>query len=229
MPDFDGAATSPAGVHHGMWPSSAAAKLEPDAELAVGAALQARLESHLEGIRRIAECQQSLLKAGTLISRSLASGHTLFTLGNGGSAAEAQHFAAELVGRFRLDRSAYPAMALTTDSSILTAVGNDFGFADVFARQVEAFMRPGDVLVAFSTSGESENAIRAASAARLKGGSVIAMTGDRDSSLARAADVVVQAPSNDTATIQELHSMFTHVLCEVVESALACREGGIPA
>lgn len=229
MPELDGLVSSVATAHNDIRSQTDPAMPEPGIDNVVRAALQARLDSHLEGIRRLGECQQSLLEAGDIISRSLASGHTLFTLGNGGSAAEAQHFAAELVGRFRRDRSAYPAMALTTDSSIITAVGNDFGFENVFARQVEAFMRDGDVLVAFSTSGESENAIRAATAARLKGGIVIAMTGHRASSLGRAADVVVQAPGSDTATTQELHSMFTHVLCEVAESVLTCPEGDIPA
>lgn len=229
MPELDSAATSAVTIHNGIRPREELATPQPDSEEMARIALQARVVSHMEAIRRVAECQQALLEAGGLISRALAADHTLFTVGNGGSAAEAQHFAAELVGRFRRNRSAYPAMALTTDSSILTAVANDFGFEDVFARQVEAFLRSGDVLVAFSTSGESQNVIRAATMARRRGGSVIAMTGERASGLGQVSDVIVQAPSGDTATVQELHSMFTHVLCEIAESALSCLEGERPA
>src|SRR5690606_15472706 len=126
-------------------------------------------------------------------------------------------------------RWAFPVQALTTDSSILTAVGNDYCFEDIFARQVEAFARPGDLLVAFSTSGESENAVRAARVARSRGAKTISVTGERDSSLGRLADIVVQAPSSDTPTVQELHSIFTHILCDVVETYLCAGEGVTPA
>lgn len=192
-------------------------------------ALIEREANHAAAIGRLAECQPALMRAAELLTRTLGAGHTVFTLGNGGSAAEAQHFAAELVGRFLRERRAYPVQALTTDSSILTAVANDYCFADIFARQIEAFARPGDLLVAFSTSGESENAVRAARAARERGATIISMTGERESSLGRLADVVVQAPSSDTPTVQELHSIFTHVLCDVAETCLSFGEGGTPA
>lgn len=190
--------------------------------------LRERLASHRAALDQFERCCTDLLSAARLLTATLRAGHTVLTLGNGGSAAEAQHFAAELVGRFRLERRAYPVIALTTDSSILTAVANDYGYAEVFARQVEAFARPGDLLIAFSTSGESGNAIQAAQVAREHGAAVVGMTGAHPCSLGGWADVLVQAPSLDTPTIQELHMMFTHVLCDIAESSLAASdEGGV--
>jgi D-sedoheptulose 7-phosphate isomerase len=190
--------------------------------------LRERRSSHLAACDRLDECWPALLRAAELVTGTLKSGRKVLTVGNGGSAAEAQHFAAELVGRFRLERRAYPVMALTTDSSILTAIGNDYGFADVFARQVEAFAQPGDLLIAFSTSGESENAIHAALEARKHGASVLVITGERMCRIGQYADVVVHAPSVDTATIQELHTIFTHMLCDISESELVGLDGRRP-
>ncbi len=141
--------------------------------------------------------------------------------GNGGSAAEAQHFAAELVGRFKRERAPYAVLSLTTDTSILTAVANDYGYADVFARQVLAFGQSGDLLIAFSTSGESENLLRAAVAGHQSRMTVIAITGDRPNRLDRLADVTVRVPVVDTAVAQELHMIVTHILCDIAESELA--------
>jgi D-sedoheptulose 7-phosphate isomerase len=159
--------------------------------------------------------------AAARIVATLRAGHKVLAAGNGGSAAEAQHFAAELVGRFKRERAPYAALALTTDTAILTAVANDYGYQDVFARQVLGLGQPGDLLIAFSTSGESENLVRAASAARARGMTVIAVTGDRSSRLERAADLTVRVPVTDTATAQELHMAITHVLCDIVELELA--------
>src|SRR5205807_8225589 len=156
---------------------------------------------------------------------TLRSGHKVLVAGNGGSAAEAQHFAAELVGRFKCERAPYAVLSLTTDTSILTAVANDYGYQDVFARQVLAFGQPGDMLVAFSTSGESENLIRAATAAQRCMMVVIAVTGDRSSRLERLADVTVRVPVVDTAVAQELHMIVTHILCDIAESELATGKG----
>jgi D-sedoheptulose 7-phosphate isomerase len=172
--------------------------------------------------------QQTVLGelAATLVT-TLRAGGKVLVAGNGGSAAEAQHFTAELVGRFKLERDPYAVIALTTDTAILTAVANDYGYADVFARQVRGLGRRGDVLVAFSTSGESENLVRAAEAARQCQMTVAAMTGSRPSRLARAADLAVLIPLADTAAIQELHMLVTHLLCSVVEMELAASaEGG---
>lgn len=164
-------------------------------------------------------------KVATLLIETLRSGHKVLVAGNGGSACEAQHFAAELVGRFKRERSPYAVLSLTTDTAILTAVANDYGYEDVFARQVLAFGQPGDLLVAFSTSGESENLLRAAKAAQRRLVTVIAITGGRASRLECQADMTVRVPVVDTAVTQELHMVLTHVLCDIVESELAACEG----
>ncbi len=145
---------------------------------------------------------------------TLRTGHKVLVAGNGGSAAEAQHFAAEFVGRFKRERSPYAVLSLTTDTSILTAVSNDYGYQDVFARQVNAFGQPGDMLIAFSTSGESENLVRAATAGRERFMTVVAVTGNRPSRLENLADVTVRVPVADTAIAQELHMIVTHILCD---------------
>ncbi len=164
-------------------------------------------------------------RVATLLIETLRSGHKVLVAGNGGSACEAQHFAAELVGRFKRERSPYAVLSLTTDTAILTAVANDYGYEDVFARQVLALGQPGDVLVAFSTSGESENLLLAAKAAQRRFMTVIAITGGRASRLECQADMTVRVPVVDTAVAQELHMVLTHVLCEIVESELAASEG----
>ena len=156
---------------------------------------------------------------------TLRTGHKVLVAGNGGSAAEAQHFAAEFVGRFKRERSPYAVLSLTTDTSILTAVSNDYGYQDVFARQVNAFGQPGDMLIAFSTSGESENLVRAATAGRERFMTVVAVTGNRPSRLENLADVTVRVPVADTAIAQELHMIVTHILCDIAESELAADEG----
>jgi D-sedoheptulose 7-phosphate isomerase len=163
-------------------------------------------------------------EAAEIIIAALQTGHKVLTAGNGGSAADAQHFAAELVGRYKRERSPYAAVALTTDSSILTAIGNDYGYDKVFERQVGALGREGDVFLAYSTSGESENLIRAAEEARRRGMRVIAMTGPRDNSLARGADVALQMPAADTPVVQEMHLMATHLICDLAETELAGAE-----
>lgn len=165
--------------------------------------------------------RQPIAEAAALLVAALGAGRKVLTVGNGGSAAEAQHFATELVGRFRRERDGYAVMALTADSALLTAVANDYGYAEVFARQVRAFGQPGDVLVAFSTSGESDNVVCAAEVARARGVSVVALTADRLSRLDRLADVTIKAPVVDTPLAQELHTIVTHVLCEIVETRLA--------
>jgi D-sedoheptulose 7-phosphate isomerase len=167
----------------------------------------------------------SLSALAAILVDTLRAGHKVLVAGNGGSAAEAQHFAAELVGRFKRDRSAYAALALTTDSSILTAVGNDYGYEHVFARQVFALGQPGDLFLAFSTSGESENLVRAAIAARERHMKVAAVTGERPSRLERLADLAVHAPVIDTAIAQEIHMIVTHVLCTIAEAELD--DGGV--
>lgn len=166
-------------------------------------------------------------KAGTLaliadlLVETLQSGHKILVAGNGGSAAESQHFSAELVGRFRRERPPYAVLALTTDSSILTAVGNDYSFAQVFSRQVEALGRAGDVLLTFSTSGESENLVQAVEAARRNNVATIAVTGPKPNRLARVADHALMLPGLDTPIVQELQMMVTHLLCGIIEDELS--------
>lgn len=174
---------------------------------------------------------QLIMRSGILtevaarLVETLRSGHKVLVAGNGGSAAEAQHFAAELVGRFKRERAPYAVLSLTTDTSILTAIANDYGYHDVFARQVSALGQAGDLFVAFSTSGESENLVRAAKAARQRQVSVVAITGDRPSRLGRLAELTVQVPVTDTAFAQELHMVVTHILCDIAESELSAKRG----
>lgn len=162
-----------------------------------------------------------LTEAATSLVETLQSGHKALVIGNGGSAAEAQHFAAELVGRFKRERAPYAAIALTTDSAIITAIANDYSFQEVFARQVYALGQPGDMLIAFSTSGESENIVRAAQAGHQLSMRVAAITGDSPNRLATLADMAIHIPGVDTATIQELHMMVTHILCDIAEKQLS--------
>jgi D-sedoheptulose 7-phosphate isomerase len=157
------------------------------------------------------------LLAAKTISDALKAGHTLLAFGNGGSASDAQHLSAELVGRFQRERAAMPAIALTTDTSILTAIANDYSFKQVFARQVEALGRPGDVAVGISTSGESPNVVAGLNAAKAKGMKTIALTGRDGGSVGRAADIHVNVPDENTARVQEVHRTLLHVMCEVIE------------
>jgi len=175
------------------------------------AALAAQVAAeHASAIAAIAERYEVALRAGG----------TLFFAGNGGSAADAQHLATEYVVRYQTSRPALRALALTTDTSVLTACANDMGFDEVFARQLDALARPGDVLSLHSTSGESPNVIRAAQAARARGVTVIALLGKSGGHLAELADVALVVPSDDTARIQELHLAIEHVVCEIVEERL---------
>ena len=160
-------------------------------------------------------------RAARLVADALAGGGQVLLCGNGGSAADAQHLAAELVGRLQLDRPAYRAVALTTDTSVLTAVGNDFGYADVFARQVEGLGRPGDVLVALSTSGRSENVLRAAAAAKAAGMAVVAFLGPGASPLDGAADLALHVDGDSAGLVQQGHITIGHALCGWVEQRLA--------
>ncbi len=162
-----------------------------------------------------------LAEAAVRLVETLQTGHKVLIAGNGGSAAEAQHFAAELVGRFKRERVPYAVLSLTTDTSILTAVANDYGYHDVFARQVSALGQPGDLFIAFSTSGESENLVRALAAGRRSLLTTVAITGDRPNRMARLADVAVRVPAVASDIVQELHLAVLHILCDLVESKLA--------
>lgn len=159
------------------------------------------------------------------IVEALETGHKVLLVGNGGSAADAQHIAAELSGRYTRERQGLAAVALTTDTSALTAISNDYGFERVFERQVEALARPGDVLIAISTSGNSPNVLRAVWRARELGCSVIGWAGKDGGRLAGLCDLPIVVPSEDTARIQEMHILVGHVLCDLVEEAMTSQDG----
>lgn len=190
------------------------------------AAREARCRGHLEEAAEAHHAAARLLgrelaAAASLCEAALRGGRTVLVCGNGGSAAESQHFAAELTGRFRRERRGWSAIALTTDASALTAIGNDYGFAQIFARQVEALGRDGDVLVALSTSGTSANVIEAARRARAIGLSVIALTGAGPGPLGALADVAMAVPAASTARVQEVQLTLLHAMCDEIEAALA--------
>jgi D-sedoheptulose 7-phosphate isomerase len=171
--------------------------------------------------RTVSETLGSELDAALqLVRETVSQGGTLFFCGNGGSAADAQHMATEYVVRYMRNRRAYPAVALTTDTSLLTAAGNDLGFDYVFSRQVEALARPGDLLIIHSTSGNSPNVLRAAEAARIKGVKVLAFSARDGGALRALADRSVIIPTNRTDRAQELHLCIEHIICDIVEQAL---------
>ena len=163
----------------------------------------------LEGLLEVAEVASTTIKAG----------HKIMLCGNGGSAADSQHIAAELIGRFEKERRSMAAIALTTDTSALTAIGNDYGYDQVFARQVEGLGQSGDLLIGISTSGNSKNVVRAMEVAQSKGIRTVALVGDKPEGAMQAiADYVLAAPSTNTARIQECHILIMHTLCQLVES-----------
>jgi D-sedoheptulose 7-phosphate isomerase len=164
--------------------------------------------------------QRALLRAIDAVAQAFSAGRRLLVFGNGGSAADAQHFAAEFVGRFQRERRAAAAIALTTDTSILTAVGNDYAFDRVFARQIEALGERGDVAFGITTSGGSANVIEAFRTARSRGLTTIALTGRDGGEAGRAADIHLNVPDPSTARAQEVHRTLLHVICEIVEDGL---------
>lgn len=178
-----------------------------------GAALRTAFADHMAG--RVAE-------AARRITACFASGGKLLLFGNGGSAADAQHIAAEFVNRFVAERRALPALALTTDTSALTSIANDRSYDEVFARQIEAWGRPGDVALAISTSGRSPSVLRAVGACKERGVTTIGLTGGGGGALGAEVDLLIDvAGSRDTARIQEIHITVGHVICELVDAALA--------
>ena len=163
----------------------------------------------------------AIVELATRLDAALAAGGKALVFGNGGSAADAQHFAAELTGRYVRERDPLPALALTTDTSALTAIGNDYGFEEVFARQVRALAAPGDVVLGLTTSGQSENVLRALDAARKKGALAVGLTGTPHARLADHCDLVLAVPSAKTARIQEAHIVMLHAVCEIVDALRA--------
>ncbi len=184
----------------------------------------------LESIEARQQLLQAFLPVATEVARVLVrafrSGHKVLLCGNGGSAADAQHVAAELLGRFARDRAALPAIALTTDTSILTAVGNDLGFDQVFSRQVEALAQEEDVVVGISTSGNSQNVLKAIQVGQAKGAVTVGLTGRQGGALKDLVDICLCVPAETAAATQELHITVWHAICEVVEEELFGDQAG---
>lgn len=188
-----------------------------DAALVVERTLAAAIALH----QRVRSMDPApIVRAATEIARAVAGRQTVLAFGNGGSAADAQHFAAELVGRFMRERSGMAAVALTADTSVVTSIANDYGFDRVFARQVEALGRPGDVALAISTSGRSANVLAAMQVAKDGGLTTIALTGNDGGPIGAAADIHVNVPDASAQRVQEVHITLLHAICEVVEKSL---------
>ncbi|HEY5666963.1 MAG TPA: phosphoheptose isomerase [Gammaproteobacteria bacterium] len=188
--------------------------------------MEDRVESHftesIETKHASLTLAPEITRAAEVMIRSLRKGGKILSCGNGGSAADAQHFSAELLGRFEAERSGLSAIALTTDSSTLTAVGNDYGFGSVFSRQVRSLGRAGDVLLAISTSGNSGNVLDAITAAHERDMSIVALTGRDGGTIGQAlvpSDVELRVPSDRTARIQEVHLLIVHCLCDLIDQA----------
>ena len=180
-----------------------------------------QLQDHLSLFQKI---ESELSAPITLLSERLIEtfriGNKLLVMGNGGSAADAQHFAAEIVSRFRMERPGLPAISLSTDTSIITAIGNDYGFERIFSRQVEALAAPGDAVIGISTSGNSPNVLKALEVARQAGCTTIGLLGKDGGSIKAVCDIPLIIPSNDTPRVQEGHITVIHILCDLIEQGL---------
>ena len=186
--------------------------------------LPSELAEHVALAGRVTELLPELRKVGRRLIEVYEGGGRLFTFGNGGSAAGAQHLAAELVGRFRRERRPLPAVALSVDPSVLTAIGNDYSFRDLFARQVQAFAAPGDMVLAITTSGRSPNVVDGLAAARERGATTVLFGGGDGPPAADHADHVLVVPSSSTARVQEMHLLLLHLLHEQVDAWAAGEE-----
>lgn len=183
--------------------------------------IRAAIEQHQAAAAALASDHSAIEPIARLISSTVLGGGKVLICGNGGSAADSQHIAGEFVGRFKKERRAIAAVALSTDTSILTCLGNDYGFDSVFARQVEALGRKGDLLLGISTSGSSPNVLKAAQKARELGMSVVGFLGEKEGSIAAHCDLVFRSPSQDTPRVQEMHILAAHIICGLVEDEVA--------
>ncbi|MBI4655521.1 MAG: D-sedoheptulose 7-phosphate isomerase [Elusimicrobia bacterium] len=181
--------------------------------------ISAAVQQHLAALDSLRENLPEIRKIARLVTKILKRGGSVFLCGNGGSAADSQHIAAELVGRFKKDRKALAAAALTTDTSVLTSLGNDYGFEKIFERQVEALAKKGDVLIAISTSGNSPNALNAVKKARLMKVHTVGLLGGDGGKIKKFCDIPVVIGSDNTARIQEMHIFAGHILCELIEDS----------
>lgn len=183
--------------------------------------ITSQLAAHREVITRIEqELSPLIAEMATLMVGTFTSGGKLLVMGNGGSAADAQHFVAEIVGRFKMERRGLPAIALSTDTSILTAIGNDYGFDRVFHRQVEALAAPGDLVVGISTSGNSPNVLKALELAREKGCRTVGLLGKDGGSIKNFCDLALIVPTSDTPRVQEGHIIIIHIVCDLLEKTM---------
>jgi len=180
--------------------------------------LDEAITQHLQVIQALKELAPVLERIATQMTDTILSGNRIVWCGNGGSAADAQHLAAELVGRFKRERRALPSLALTTDTSVLTCIANDYGYEYIFSRQAEALCRAGDLLVGITTSGNSRNVCAALQTARQLGVLTVAFTGRSGGAAAEIADIALQVPSSDTARVQEAHILCGHILCDWIEA-----------
>jgi phosphoheptose isomerase len=177
--------------------------------------------AHMDAVRALQGHEQEIIRIGEVLIAGLRRGQRIFLCGNGGSAADAQHIAAEMVCRFETERRALPAIALTTDTSALTAISNDFGYERVFARQLEALGRPGDILIGISTSGASGNVIRAVEQASRSGLASVGLLGRDGGELARRVEYPLVVPAMETARIQECHILIGHIWCAMIDEAFS--------
>jgi D-sedoheptulose 7-phosphate isomerase len=182
--------------------------------------LHKEIQDHINCFNKLAEISESIEQAAENLTACIRQGGKILICGNGGSAADSQHFAAELVGRFLRERQSHPAIALTTDTSILTAVGNDYGYHEIYRRQINALGQSGDTLIALSTSGNSENVLHAVSAARSRNMYAIGLSGAGGGKLAAAVDLIIKAPAQTSPRIQEIHIFVLHYWAQCIEANL---------
>lgn len=183
--------------------------------------IKSHIQTHIDIARKFSEETPDLEGAAVLIIEALRAGNKLLVAGNGGSVADAHHFAAELMGRFKRERRALPALALDANPSAVTAIANDYAFGQVFARQIEAIAKKGDVFFGISTSGNSENILEGAKAAKTAGCKVVGLTGKTGGKLVQLCDLLINIPSEDTPRIQEMHTLVIHTLSDLIEDALS--------
>lgn len=179
--------------------------------------VQADINAHRQAVDCVAALEDTLIHVANLVAETFSNGGQVFICGNGGSASDAQHFAAELTGRYQMDRPGYPAIALTTDSSALTSIGNDYGFEQIFVRQLQALSRAGDLLVGISTSGNSDNVIRAVEYARDHNIRSVGLLGRDGGKLAEMVGTALTINVDSTARVQEAHILMLHIICEAFE------------
>ncbi|NUW44179.1 D-sedoheptulose-7-phosphate isomerase [Nonomuraea rhodomycinica] len=213
MPDPTEPLTSPAGAST----TGASAAVRTPA-VAAAAGLAEQVAAHVAAARAVEAMLPAVEAVGELLMKAFTAGGTLYTMGNGGSAADAQHFTGELIGHYRRDRRPLPAVTLTTDATVMTCIANDYAYDEVFARQVRALARPGDVVAAFTTSGNSPNIVAALEAARAGGAATVLFGGGDGGAAARHADHLLLAPSCQTPRIQEMHTLMLHMISDRLDA-----------